>query len=114
MSLSKQYRHVKSMLAGQTLTLPVWDLLVIMDMAERGPMLDAEERYVESMNNMIGARVTAILTNQLSALAEEQAKTAEAEKQEEMPKKQESQSETIDLPAKVSKELIGANGKTKT
>lgn len=71
MSLSKQYRQAKDMLRGETITLPIWDVLVLLDMIERTPMLDAEDRYIESMNNIVGARVATMINTKIAAITDE-------------------------------------------
>lgn len=75
--LIRRYRHVKDLVNTEKIALPIWDVLTLLDMADRAPLLEAEERYVESMTNLVDRNINSVIAKVAARLEEEKAQATE-------------------------------------
>lgn len=113
MSLIKKYRHVREIIASDAISLPTWDVLIMLDMLERTPRLDAEDRYIESMNSQVDRTIAASVSKVLAAIEAEQNAKREAENKSDDSSKPPASTPPpaeVEKPAKVA---TSPNGKAK-
>lgn len=110
MTLLKKYRSARELINDKAISIPLWDLLVIIDIAERAPMLEAEARYLESMNNNIARTTSSFVAKALAEIEAENNKQREGEPSVEETK--ESIAESVDKPTADGRS-IHTNGKEK-